>query len=129
MFFKIGVLKNFAIFSGKHLCWSPFLINKPEGLQRYQKETPTQVCSCEYCEIFKNSFFYRTPLVAASVQVSPRVVHLSSLSFKCLLNINVNFFNWYDPLSTVTNSPFQVFFHSNSIIFTHVKGVVRRIYN
>ena len=25
MFFKIGVLKNFAIFSGKHLCWSHFL--------------------------------------------------------------------------------------------------------
>ena len=22
MFFKIGVLKNFAIFTGKHLCWS-----------------------------------------------------------------------------------------------------------
>ena len=32
----------------------------------YLKETPTQVFSCEYCEIFKNSFFYRTPLVAAS---------------------------------------------------------------
>ena len=26
MFFEIGVLKNFAIFSGKHLCWSVFLI-------------------------------------------------------------------------------------------------------
>ena len=26
MFFKIGVLKNFAIFTGKHLCWSLFLI-------------------------------------------------------------------------------------------------------
>ena len=26
MFFKIGVLKNFAIFAGKHLCWSYFLI-------------------------------------------------------------------------------------------------------
>ena len=25
-FFKIGVLKNFAIFTGKHLCWSLFLI-------------------------------------------------------------------------------------------------------
>ena len=25
--FKIGVLKNFAIFKGKHLCWSLFLIN------------------------------------------------------------------------------------------------------
>ena len=26
MFFKIGVLKNFAIFTGKYLCWSLFLI-------------------------------------------------------------------------------------------------------
>ena len=26
MFFKIDVLKNFAIFTGKHLCWSLFLI-------------------------------------------------------------------------------------------------------
>ena len=26
MFFKIGVLKNFAMFTGKHLCWSLFLI-------------------------------------------------------------------------------------------------------
>ena len=25
-FFKIGVLKNFVIFTGKHLCWSLFLI-------------------------------------------------------------------------------------------------------
>ena len=24
MFFKIGVLKNLAIFTGKHLCWSSF---------------------------------------------------------------------------------------------------------
>ena len=26
MFFKIGVLRNFAIFTGKQLCWSLFLI-------------------------------------------------------------------------------------------------------
>ena len=26
MFFKIDILKNFAIITGKHLCWSPFLI-------------------------------------------------------------------------------------------------------
>ena len=26
MFFKTGVLKNFANFTGKHLCWSLFLI-------------------------------------------------------------------------------------------------------
>ena len=29
------------------------------------KETLAQVFSCEFCEISKNSFFYRTPLVAA----------------------------------------------------------------
>ena len=27
--FKIGVLKNFAMFMGKHLCWSLFLIKYP----------------------------------------------------------------------------------------------------
>ena len=26
MFFIIGVIKNFAIFIGKHLCWNLFLI-------------------------------------------------------------------------------------------------------
>ena len=32
----------------------------------YEKETPTQVLSCEYRKISKNSFFYRTPLMPAS---------------------------------------------------------------
>ena len=62
MFFKIGVLENFSIFTGKHLCWSLFL-----------KETPTQVFSCEYCEFFKNNFFYRTPMVAASASARATV--------------------------------------------------------
>ena len=31
-----------------------------------KKETLTQVFSCEFCEISKNTFFYRTPLVAVS---------------------------------------------------------------
>ena len=26
--------------------------------------------SCEFCEIFKNNFFYRTPLVAASETIN-----------------------------------------------------------
>ena len=30
------------------------------------KETPTQEFSCELYKIFKNTTFYRTPLVAAS---------------------------------------------------------------
>ena len=47
VFCKNGVLKNFA--KGKHLCLSLFF--KPSGLQLYEKETPTQVFSCEICEI------------------------------------------------------------------------------
>ena len=35
----------------------------------FNKETPTQVFSCEYFEIFRNSLFYKTPLVASSVDV------------------------------------------------------------
>ena len=38
----------------------------PEDLQLYQKETLTQVFSCKYCKIVKNSFLYRTSLMAAS---------------------------------------------------------------
>ena len=49
MFCKNGVLRNFAKFTGKHLCQSLFL-NKVAGL----------------CEISKNIFYYRTRLVAAS---------------------------------------------------------------
>ena len=30
---------------------------RPEGLHFYLKETPTWLFSCEYCKIFKNSFF------------------------------------------------------------------------
>ena len=32
-----------------------------------KKEALAQVFLCEFCEISKNTFFYRTPVVAASV--------------------------------------------------------------
>ena len=47
MFFKIGVLKNFTIFTAKHMCWNNF-------------ETSTQIFSYECI------FFYRTPAVPVS---------------------------------------------------------------
>ena len=49
-----GVLRNFAKFLGKHLCQS-FFFEKVAGLRK--KETLTRVFSCEFCEIFKNTFF------------------------------------------------------------------------
>ena len=33
-----------------------------------KKEAVAQVFSCKFYEIFKNTFYYRTPLVAASVK-------------------------------------------------------------
>ena len=58
------------MFRGKHPYCNLFF-NKVAGLRpaTLPKKIPTQVFSCEYYEIFKNSFFYRTPLWAASAPV------------------------------------------------------------
>ena len=48
---------------------SPFF-NKVAGLRPttlLKQETLTQALSCEFCESFENTFFYRKSLVAASV--------------------------------------------------------------
>ena len=63
VFCKRAVLRNFTKFAEKHLSKSLFLIK----LQTSKKEALAQVFSCELCEISKNTFFYRTPLVAAFV--------------------------------------------------------------
>ena len=65
VFCKKGILKNFTKFTGKHLCQSLFF-NKAAG-NFIKKETLAQVFSCEFCKIFKNTYFYRTsPVVASS---------------------------------------------------------------
>ena len=56
---KKGVLKNFAKFTGKHLCQS-LCFNKVEGLNFIEKETLAEVFFCKFCEIFKNTFSDRT---------------------------------------------------------------------
>ena len=67
VFCKKVVLMNFANFTGKHLCESLFLIKlEAWGLQLYLKRDPVQLFSYEFCEISKNTFFKRTPPVAAS---------------------------------------------------------------
>ena len=75
---KKALLKDFAVFTGKHLC----LFNK-ETLQRVdaatcrvesrslacnfiKKETLAQVFSCEFCETSKNTFFTEHIWTAAS---------------------------------------------------------------
>ena len=60
VFCKKVALKNFPIFTGKHLCQSLFF-NKVAGAASnfIKKETLTQVFSCEFCKIFKNSLFLK----------------------------------------------------------------------
>ena len=60
MFYKIAILKNFAIFTGKHPRWNLFLIKvKAHSLATlFKKDSNTGV-------LFKNTFFYTTPRVAA----------------------------------------------------------------
>ena len=58
-----GVLKNFAKFKEKHLCQGVFQV---AGLGLIKKDKMAQVFSCEFCEMFKGTFSYRAPVVAAS---------------------------------------------------------------
>ena len=74
MFFKLGALKNFANFTGKHLCWSLFLI---KFLRNFIKDIPTQVCwSVKFAKFLRTSFFYRLPAVAASEWTLPSIERL-----------------------------------------------------
>ena len=61
MFCKKGVLRNFAKFTGKHL-YQRLFFNKVAG----KKESLAHVFFCEFCEISKNTFPWRTPHVIAS---------------------------------------------------------------
>ena len=53
VFYKIAVLKNFAIFAGRYLWWSLF----KKGLQFSIKNTLTEVFSCKYCKILMKICF------------------------------------------------------------------------
>ena len=59
---------KFVIFAGECMCWSLFLIKLQHwrGCNFIKRETSTQGFSCECYETFKNNFFYRILLVAAS---------------------------------------------------------------
>lgn len=58
MFYKQHVVKNFEEFTGKHLLRSVFFQKLKAGdLELYEKKTPVQVCSFEFCKSFKSTFF------------------------------------------------------------------------
>ena len=65
---KKGVLRNFAKLTGKHLCQSLFF-NKVAGAacNFIKKETLSQVFSCEFCDISKNTSLTEHLWTTASV--------------------------------------------------------------
>ena len=84
VFCKKGAHGNFPKFKRKHLRHSLFF-NKVAALLK--KETMAQVFSCEFCEISKNNFSYRTPSVAASVYT----MILTAVSYYLLKPPSANF--------------------------------------
>ena len=61
------VPRNFAKFTGKHLCQS-LLKFRPQACNFIKKETLAQAFSCKFCEISKNTFF--TELLRATASDS-----------------------------------------------------------
>ena len=64
-------LKNFAKLTGKYLCQSLFF-NEVAGLRSatsLKKEAVAQVFSCDFCEIFKNTFFTEHLWATASERI------------------------------------------------------------
>ena len=68
-----GILRNFAKFTGKHLCQSHF----------FKKETLEQVFPCEFCEICNNALFPEYLLTTASYAYVTIVIYSYSTYYCC----------------------------------------------
>ena len=83
------------------------------GTEALKKETLVQVISCQFCKISENTFFYRTPLVAASGQLS---------------------FNWKNrhllasnKLHDITWTPHKLNFSFYAKLTSHLKSFQRKL--
>ena len=87
VFCKKAFLWNFAKFTGKHLCQCPFFWKSCRPQPFIKRETQTQMFSCEFCEITKNAFLYRTTLVVASASLCYDFLKCCRFALKKLWNI------------------------------------------
>ena len=86
VFYKKGDLKYFAKFIGKHLCRSLFLhkVSDLRPVNFIKPETPIQLFSCEFCEIFKNTFL--TELLRTSFSKA----HFDNNSLEGMTNLDIS---------------------------------------
>ena len=87
MFFQIVVPKNFAIFTGKHLCWSLLLIK----LQAFRSTTLLQIDSNTGFFPVKFANFLRTLYFTEHIRWLHRSVMISVTAY-ILLTCIANFF-------------------------------------
>ena len=100
------------MFRGKLSDFVLFTLLVPEQSSRgnfIKKETLTKVFSCEFCKIPKNTFYYRTPLVAASstvFKVESRDTRTSSIDvFSAFTNLgHIKNINLLFPLLNLNKS-------------------------
>ena len=62
-------------------------LQKSEIRNFNKKETLAQVFSREYCAIFKNTFFYRTPPVAPSGKIRRKSLKSAKFQFQLFLTV------------------------------------------
>ena len=96
---KKSLLRNFAVFTGKHLCQSLFF-NNVADLFFIKQETLKQAFSHIFCEIFKNTFFTKHLWTTVSYHIScylcicqtySKRLHL--LFYTVLISIDISFNN------------------------------------
>ena len=102
---------------GKHLCW-----RVSEGLQLYLKETQAQLFSCEYCEVFKNTYFEEHLRTAASeitnshitkpniknnCSIKNQIFHLLPTNLPCVIK-TILIKDWQEPEAIFYNWIFWV---------------------
>ena len=82
MFFRIGVLKNFAKFKGKQLSWSLFLIKLQASrlATLLKKELRLRCFPFKYYEIFRNSCFW-TPSHINGEAFFARIIYYLSVNY------------------------------------------------
>ena len=85
-----GVIRNFAKFTGKHLCQSLFF-NKVAG-HVIKKEILAQAFSCEFCKISKNTFFAEH--LWATISKNPIHGILNLIEARRNLNLSKNGFHF-----------------------------------
>ena len=100
MFFKIGVLKNFAIITGNHPCWRLFLIKLQ--VWRYSNTGVFLWILWNFLE----KLFYKTPPVAAAIHfIFTRKIRTEKFcSVFFLTKKNVSFIDLYIVSSSLVSS-------------------------